>query len=49
MVIASDFSEHIEEGLETIQYPLHIPFMVIMPLFMLFVAMVRNRFKKKAN
>lgn len=49
MVIASDFAEHIEEGLNVIQYPLHFPFMVVIPLFMLFVAMIRNRFKDKAN
>ena len=44
--IASNFVERIEEDLEMIQYPLHIPFMVIMPLVMLFVAMIRNRLKK---
>jgi spore germination protein KB len=49
MVIASDFAEHIEEGLETIQYPLHMPFMMIIPLLMLVITLIRNRFKKKAN
>ncbi|MCM3676862.1 spore germination protein [Peribacillus simplex] len=49
MVIASDFSEHIEEGLNVIQYPLHMPFMVIIPSLMLLVAIIRNRFKNKAN
>lgn len=49
MAIASDFAEHIEEGLNVIQYPLHMPFMVIIPMFMLFVSGVRNRFKNKAN
>ena len=49
MVIASNFAEHIEEGLgiTTIMYPLHLPFMVIIPLFMLLVAIIRNRFKRK--
>ena len=49
MVIASDFSEHIEEGLEIIMYPLYIPLFVIIPLIMLLVAMIRNRFKKKGR
>ncbi|MDQ0879405.1 GerAB/ArcD/ProY family transporter [Peribacillus sp. V2I11] len=49
MVIASDFSEHIEEGLNVIQYSLHMPFMVIIPSLMLLVAIIRNRFKNKAN
>jgi spore germination protein KB len=49
MVIASDFAEHIEEGLETIQYPVHMPFMMIIPLLMLVITLIRNRFKKKAN
>ncbi|MGM0878768.1 MAG: GerAB/ArcD/ProY family transporter [Bacillota bacterium] len=49
MVIASDFSEHIEEGLKAIQYPIHMPLMVIIPLFMLFVALIRNGFKKKGR
>ncbi|MBZ5752737.1 GerAB/ArcD/ProY family transporter [Metabacillus rhizolycopersici] len=49
MAIASDFTEHIEEGLNIIQYPLHMPFMVIIPLFMLLVSMIRNGFKKKSR
>jgi spore germination protein KB len=49
MVIASDFSEHIEEGLKAIQYPIHMPLMVIIPLCMLFVALIRNGFKKKGR
>ncbi|MGM7721647.1 GerAB/ArcD/ProY family transporter [Metabacillus sp. Hm71] len=47
MANASDFSEHVEEGLEIIMYPLYIPLFVIIPLFMLLVAMIRNGFKKK--
>jgi spore germination protein KB len=49
MVIASDFAEHIEEGLKSIMYPLHLPFMLIIPLFMLVITIIRNRFKNKAN
>ncbi|MCM3654387.1 GerAB/ArcD/ProY family transporter [Metabacillus litoralis] len=47
MAIASDFTEHLEEGLKLIIYPLYIPFFVIIPLFMLVVAIIRNGFKKK--
>ncbi|MDQ0246088.1 spore germination protein KB [Bacillus fengqiuensis] len=49
MVIATDFAEHIEEGLYIVLYPLHLPFLVVIPLLMLFVAMIRNAFKKKTN
>jgi spore germination protein KB len=46
MVIASNFAEHIEEGLEVMMYSLHLPFMVIIPLLVLIVASIRNRFKR---
>ncbi|WP_332695248.1 GerAB/ArcD/ProY family transporter [Halalkalibacter lacteus] len=49
IMIASDFSEHIEEGQKITSYFIHIPFHIIIPLFMLVVAMTRNHFKKKAN
>lgn len=49
MTIASDSAEHIEEGLNVVQYPLHMPFMMIIPALMLIITMIRNRFKKKAN
>jgi spore germination protein KB len=49
MTIASNFAEHIEEGQKTAQYYFFPLIMVIMPLFMLVVAMIRNRFKHKAN
>ncbi|PKG24755.1 GerAB/ArcD/ProY family transporter [Niallia nealsonii] len=48
-VIASSFLEHIEEGLKFVQYPIHLPLMVIIPLVMLFIALIRNRFKKKVK
>ncbi|WP_078411258.1 GerAB/ArcD/ProY family transporter [Priestia abyssalis] len=47
MTIASDFSEHIEEGQDITSYYIHIPFHIVIPLLMLFVAMIRNRFKNK--
>jgi len=46
-IIASNFLEHMEEGLKVVQYPIHLPLMVIIPLFMLFITLIRNRFKKK--
>ncbi|MBT2722718.1 GerAB/ArcD/ProY family transporter [Bacillus sp. ISL-46] len=49
MAIASNFAEHIEEGQKTAQYYFFPLIMVILPLFMLVVAMIRNRFKHKAN
>ncbi|KON88240.1 hypothetical protein AF332_16470 [Sporosarcina globispora] len=47
MMIATNFSEHIEEGLNS--YYFNMPFMLIIPLFMLVVLMILNGFKKKAN
>ncbi|MCM2534345.1 spore germination protein [Neobacillus pocheonensis] len=49
MMIASNFAEHIEEGQTITSYYIHIPLHIIIPLFMVVVAMIRNRFKKKAN
>ncbi|MNG29006.1 hypothetical protein D3C84_1143620 [compost metagenome] len=46
MVIASDFAEHMEEGLVIAGYYLHIPFLMIIPLLMLVVSLIRNRFKR---
>ena len=46
MVIASDFAEHMEEGLVITGYYLHIPFLMIIPLLMLVVSLIRNRFQK---
>jgi spore germination protein KB len=47
MVMAANFSEHIEEGLNITVHFLHIPFLIIIPLFMLLVSTIRNHFKKK--
>ncbi|RBW70032.1 GerAB/ArcD/ProY family transporter [Bacillus taeanensis] len=49
MTVASDFSEHIEEGLKIVQYPIHLPLMAIIPLLMLIVVLTRNGFKKKGR
>jgi spore germination protein KB len=49
MAIASNFAEHIEEGLKLAAYYISIPFLVIIPLIMLIVVMIRNSFKNKGR
>lgn len=51
MSIASNFSEHIEEGHDITSYYIHIPLHIIIPLLMLIVSIVRNRnrFKNEAD
>lgn len=49
MVIASDFSEHIEEGLNIAPYYLHSTFLLIIPSLTLVVSLIRSRFRDKAN
>lgn len=46
MVISSDFSEHIEEGQKLLPNSLYLFIHIFIPLFLLLVAGVRNRFKK---
>ncbi len=46
MVLSSNYSEHIEEGNYSIIYII-TPFYIIIPLLMLIVTLIRNRFKKK--
>lgn len=49
MAIASNFAEHIDEGLIIAPYYLHTIFLLFIPLLMLIVTAIRNRFKNKAN
>lgn len=49
MSIASNFAEHIDEGLIIAPYYLHTIFLLIIPLLMLIVIIIRNRLKNKAN
>jgi spore germination protein KB len=49
MVIASNWAEHMDEGLGITGYYLHIPFLMIIPLLMLVIVIIRNFFKKTAN
>lgn len=49
MTIASSFSEHLEEGFTiTLKY-LHVPFFIVIPLFMLVISIIRNYVKKKTS
>ncbi|WP_129731706.1 GerAB/ArcD/ProY family transporter [Ectobacillus funiculus] len=48
MVLAPNFSEHIEEGIYFDRYIVAY-FHLIIPLLMLIVTLIRNRFKKKAK
>lgn len=49
MAIASNFAEHIDEGLIIAPYYLHTIFLLIIPVLMLIVVTIRNRSKNKAN
>ncbi len=46
ITIASNFPEHIQEGLEIVPLVLHLPFQVIIPLLLLVVAFFKNRKKR---
>jgi spore germination protein KB len=46
MIIATDFSEMAEEGFITVHYYLGIPLLILVPLCMLVVTIIRNRFKQ---
>lgn len=48
ITIASNFSEHVEEGLHIITLYLHLPFQVIIPTLLLLTAFIKNK-KKKSN
>ncbi|MGG1576170.1 GerAB/ArcD/ProY family transporter, partial [Fictibacillus sp. NRS-1165] len=43
--IASNFSEHLQEGLRQVPFILHLPFQVIIPLLLLIVVFFKNRKK----
>lgn len=46
MTIASNFAEHIQEGLQIVPIYLHWPFQIIVPLILLVIAYFRNRKKR---
>ena len=45
MIIASNYSEHIEEGLKIFPLYTQLPFQIIIPVFLLFIAFIKNRKK----
>ncbi|MGG3470659.1 GerAB/ArcD/ProY family transporter [Neobacillus pocheonensis] len=48
MTIASNYAEHIKEGLEVVTVYLHWPFQIIIPSILLIIAFFRNRKKKSS-
>ncbi|NRD79331.1 GerAB/ArcD/ProY family transporter [Bacillus sp. BRMEA1] len=47
MMIAPNYSEHIEEGLRIVPIYLHWPFQIIIPFLLLVVAIIRHKFQQK--
>ncbi|WP_374721031.1 GerAB/ArcD/ProY family transporter, partial [Peribacillus tepidiphilus] len=45
--IASNFPEHLKEGLKIIPIVLHLPFQVMIPLLLLVIAFFKNRKKRR--
>ena len=48
IVIASSYAEHIQEGLDVVPLYFHLPFQVIIPIFLLIIAFFKNRKKSRA-
>ncbi|MFE4130976.1 GerAB/ArcD/ProY family transporter [Peribacillus sp. YIM B13482] len=49
IVIASNYSEHIHEGLDAVPIYIHLPFQVIIPMLLLIIAFFKNRKRSKAS
>ena len=47
LTIASNYAEHIKEGLKIVPIYLHWPFQIIIPMMLLVIAFFRNRKKKQ--
>jgi spore germination protein KB len=47
ITMSSNFSGHIQEGLQIVPIFLHLPFQVIIPIILLGIAFVKNRIRKK--
>ncbi|MFT9486851.1 MAG: GerAB/ArcD/ProY family transporter [Tepidibacillus sp.] len=47
ILIASNISEHLEEGLKIVPYYLHLPLQVGIPFLLFVVTLIRNRLKTK--
>jgi spore germination protein KB len=48
IIIASSYAEHIKEGLDVVPLYVHLPFQVIIPIFLLIIAFFKNRKKSRA-
>ncbi len=48
IIIASSYAEHIQEGLDVVPLYFHLPFQVIIPIFLLIIAFFKNRKKSRA-
>lgn len=46
ITIASNFSEHVHEGLKVVPLYVHLPFQVLIPLLLLLIAFLKNRKKQ---
>ncbi|MFZ7944666.1 MULTISPECIES: GerAB/ArcD/ProY family transporter [Bacillaceae] len=49
ITIASNYAEHIQEGLRVVPVYLHWPFQIIIPFLLLIIAIFRNRKKKTTS
>ncbi|MEH7107540.1 GerAB/ArcD/ProY family transporter [Bacillus sp. JJ1764] len=51
VIIAPNYTEHIQEGLKVVPIYLHWPFQILIPCTLLLIAVIRNRFtaKKKSS
>jgi len=47
ITIASNYSEHIKEGLKIVPIYIHWPFQILIPSFLLIIAFFKNRRKQK--
>jgi spore germination protein KB len=49
ITMASNFSGHLQEGLQIVTLYLHLPFQVIIPIILLGIAFIKNRIRKKGR
>jgi spore germination protein KB len=49
ITMSSNFSGHIQEGLQIVPIFLHLPFQVIIPIILLGIAFIKNRIRKKGR
>ncbi|UAL51567.1 GerAB/ArcD/ProY family transporter [Metabacillus dongyingensis] len=49
ITMASNFSGHLQEGLQIVTLYLHLPFQVIIPIILLGIAIIKNRIRQKGR